>query len=194
MRENIGHIIRSLRESKNLTQADVSFAASLSLRHYQDIEYGKKKIRIDTLGKILGVHKLNLFNFFELYIVEAFYCGGIQALRSIISSESYTFCRVNSEGLMVEMCERSVEVFGFTRDETVGRKFFWENLANNMEILFCKSLFKLIKTFKPNPMPWTGNILVKGNGVSRVRGYWKYNLNEKGAIVDFEMISFNVES
>lgn len=57
--EEIGKKIKKLRESKNLSQMDVAYKASLSLSALSCIERAVKKLNIDTLerlSKVLGVH------------------------------------------------------------------------------------------------------------------------------------------
>lgn len=57
-RNSIGEKIRHLRNGLSFTQAEVAEKAAIPFRTYQDIEYGKRMPRAETLGKIasaLGV-------------------------------------------------------------------------------------------------------------------------------------------
>ncbi len=50
--EEIGHIIRELREQKGLTQEELSGFATLDRTHYSKIERGLRSPTIDTIFKI----------------------------------------------------------------------------------------------------------------------------------------------
>lgn len=193
MNKDIGSLLRSLRESQLLTQFQISSEAGLSLRHYQDIEYGNKNIRVGTLGKILKVHNLNIYNFFDSYVTEIFYKDGIGALRNFVDSQGFSFCRTDKNGLITEVCPRGGELTGYDSEEVVGKMYFWDTLESELEKVFTKNLLKIVLLFKPKPMAWSGYIKTKKGKKTNVRGYWRYGLGEDGEICEFEMISFRIE-
>jgi transcriptional regulator with XRE-family HTH domain len=49
----IGQRIRNVRIKRKMTQADLAYAADLSLSHISDIELGKKEMHIPTFVKII---------------------------------------------------------------------------------------------------------------------------------------------
>lgn len=53
--KQIGQRIRTARLAKKMSQADLAFAADVSLPHISDIELGKKQLSILTFSKIIEV-------------------------------------------------------------------------------------------------------------------------------------------
>ncbi len=60
LNKNLGTIIRQLRTDSNMTQAELAAKADITWRYLSDIEYGKRAVSIDVLGRIAEVFHLRL--------------------------------------------------------------------------------------------------------------------------------------
>lgn len=58
--EEIGKILKTAREEKKLTQAEVAKKAELSTNYYAAVERGEENISLDNLKKILEVLNITI--------------------------------------------------------------------------------------------------------------------------------------
>jgi len=61
----IGQRIRALRETKNMAQKDLAYAADLDRTYIASVECGKRNISIVNIEKIANALKVSLKEFFE---------------------------------------------------------------------------------------------------------------------------------
>ncbi|MFQ5587716.1 MAG: helix-turn-helix domain-containing protein [Nitrospiria bacterium] len=63
----LGRVLRSLREARGLTQADME-TMGISHRYYQRIERGRSNVTIKTLVKIAGSLGVEIEDIFQLML------------------------------------------------------------------------------------------------------------------------------
>lgn len=90
---SLGQLLKKIRLNLNCSQLDVALNAGMSIRHYQNIEYGHVKCRIDTLEKILATLNCNFFGFYEQLIFELFKNGNSIELKKYLIPDSYILIR-----------------------------------------------------------------------------------------------------
>jgi len=61
----VGRALRAIRLAKHFSQETVSESIGITPRYYQQIEAGEAHLRIAGLQKILDIHEVDLFSFFE---------------------------------------------------------------------------------------------------------------------------------
>ena len=176
----IAKFLMQIRKSKKLSQADTANLAAISVRHYQDLEYGLRKCRIDTLSKILAIHKLNLFNFFEEYLISEFYQNGISELSLALNSLPFTIIQFNASG----------EITGQEKQNLAPGNKIWDLIVNSSEKAFIQGLLPLLLKEKPYPFPWSGQVIDSQGKPVKVKCYWRYVRSSPECIDGFEVISF----
>ena len=115
----IGKILKHIRVKTKQSQYDVALKSGLSIRHYQNIEYGKIKCQMDTLSKILSVYELTIFNFFTDFILEHFYHEGVDFLYDLFGKHYFGFRRFDFEGTCIHQGEYDEYITGMKYEEVV---------------------------------------------------------------------------
>ncbi len=172
--KTVGRYLRTLRESKGLSQSEVSHQSQLSTRHYQDIEYGARKFRLDTLCRVLAVYGLDFINFFDSFFVHEFQKKGEAGLNTLLHECSYFRAQVDAKGLIIKMNADDSLSDELPIDEIEGQKYIWDFLTDTTEKNFVKNVFPSVLKFKPTTSSWSGEILSKSNIRLPVRAYWRY--------------------
>lgn len=190
----IGKYLKNIRKKKGFSQAYIATKATLSLRHYQDIEYGKRKCRIDTLAKVLSLYSLNLFNFFDSFLIDGFAETSYEKLSEMLGTNKFSCARCNCDGLFTKVGPGGAELTGYNQDEVENKMYVWDMINSDIERIFAKAVIKVITTIKPRPFPWQGEIRTKDNKVILVKGFWRYIYNEKKEIVELDLVSYCVNS
>lgn len=187
--KKIGTYLRKLRENKSLTQSNLALQADLSLRHYQDIEYGLRRSRIDTLQKVLSIYKINIFDFLHSHVIDEFYKTGSEVLYSFLDQEDFTVCRLDNNGVYTYLSNHGPAVI---KDKSVtdlmGKGKMWDYLQSPIERLFLESIFSLVLKIKPTPFPWKGNLARSDGEVIPIVAFWRYVQDDKGSIL--EIVAF----
>ena len=172
--KTVGRYLRTLRESKGLSQSEVSHQSQLSTRHYQDIEYGARKFRLDTLCRVLAVYGLDFINFFDSFFIHEFQKKGESGLNTLLHECSYFRAQVDAKGLITKMSADDSLSGEISIDEIEGQKYVWDFLNDATEKNFVKNVFPSVLKFKPTTASWSGDILSKSNQRLPVRVYWRY--------------------
>jgi PAS domain S-box-containing protein len=187
----LGSCLRQLRESQAFSQINVAEQAQLSIRNYQDIEYGVRKCRIDTVSKILEVYNLTIFNFFDAYLMEEFYKTGFEPLNQILSEENFAISSINTEGIFTYAGPNILNLIGYQANEIVGKMYLWETVKLPQEKLFVEGVFKLIQLTRPHPFSWQGQLISKTGNAVTVKVYWRYNYDKESKLVGYDFANFN---
>ena len=65
IREKIGQRIKAIREEKELSQKDISYAADLDRSYIASVENGKRNVSIVNIEKIAHALKVSVHVFFN---------------------------------------------------------------------------------------------------------------------------------
>lgn len=190
----IGKYLKNLRKSNKLSQAVIAKKADLSVRHYQDIEYGNRKCRIDTLTKILSIYSLSLFNFFDSFLIDGFTKTSYERLSEILNTTSFSCAKCNRDGLFTKVGPGGAELTGYPKEDVENKMYIWDMMNSDIEKMFAKASLKLVITIKPRPFPWQGQIRTKDNRLITVKGYWRYCFDENNEVTELDLVSFCVNS
>lgn len=190
----IGQILRSLRNKKKLSQLEVALQCNLSPRHYQELEYGKKNCQIDTLTKILNVYDMNIFSFFTSFFVDEFNINGVKGLYEILGNEAFGHRAFDLEGTVVYQCPYSIKITGMKDEDVIGKMKIWSDLTDPAMITFIQMSLKYFVNYLPTPPSWKVRIRNHANNTSHpFVGYLRYKRDSNEKVTGFEIIIFPLD-
>jgi transcriptional regulator with XRE-family HTH domain len=185
----IGQILKLIRNKKKQTQYDVALKSGLSIRHYQNIEYGKIKCQMDTLSKILSIYELTIFNFFTEFVLEHYYHDGVEILYDLFGNNYFGFRRFDFEGTCIYQNEYDELITGMKYEDVVGKVKLWDDVEDEKLKNFIALSFKyFIKTL---PRNFSMKVDIKNHllGTSKTyMGYYRFEKNKAGKKIAIEVI------
>jgi len=190
----IGHILRALRKKSKLSQLEVSFQSNVSIRNYQEIEYGNKNCQIDTLSKILQIYNINIFTFFNSYFIDEFRVNGVGPLYEVFGSNAFGYRKFDCTGTVIYQCPHSSFITGMSDEDVLNKMKVWSDLSDPSMVIFIKNGFKALIRLQPTPPSWKVNILNhKTKTTSPFMGYMRYSRNSFQELIGIEIIIFPVD-
>lgn len=166
----IGTNLKELRQNSGSSQLKLAIDCGISLRHYQDIEYGRRNIQLSTLTKILSHYKISIFSYFECIFYSSFHRRGYDGIRSLLSDEEFIYVVLDFSGRIKSINTGAEKIVQVQREDVVGEKI--QNFFHNKEEIDFYRKFKnhfLEKSIKP--FVWKGYIENGGN-ILLVKGTW----------------------
>lgn len=185
--KRIGFQVKLLRARHDLRQSDVSAGCKISNRHYQDIEYGNRQLRLETLNKILKYYGLHLFNFFEEIALASFYQNGEEELEEFLEEGCFLFAELDEDGLIKRINEHCEKVIGYTANDVSLNMNAQDFIADENEKKFYRDFLPLARRHNIQPIIWEGKLNVKNKKIIRVRGTWRYP-SSKNALQIFALV------
>ncbi len=190
----IGEILKSLRKKKGLSQLEASLRSEVSLRHYQEIEYGKKNCQINTLTRILKIYEVNIFSFFNSFFIDEFFHNGVEHLYDIFGDRAFGYRRFDLKGTVTYQCKYSVEITGMTDDQVIGKMKIWSDLSDPSMAIFVKTSLKYFVNYLPTPPAWKASIKNHVTNISRpFMGFCRFTRNAKNKVIGLEIIIFPLD-
>ncbi len=185
----VGKILKLIRIKKKKSQNEVALNSGLSIRHYQNIEYGKVKCQVDTLSKILSVYELTIFNFFTEFLLDQYYQEGVEFLYDLFGNNYFGFRRFDLEGTCIHQGEYDEYITGMKYEEVVGKVKLWHDIEDEKMKSFVSLSFKYFIKTLPRNFSVKTNIKNHLLGTSKpYMGYCRFEKNKTGKKMAIEII------
>lgn len=187
----LGQILKKLRIKHKLSQLELSLQCGLSVRHYQEIEYGKKNCQVNTLTKILEIYNINIFSFFTSFFIDEFNHNGVDGLYEIFGEKAFGLRRFDLDGTVTYQCPHSVTITGMSDDEVLGKMKIWSDLSDPAMIKVVKVSVKHFFKYLPTLPSWKVNIKNHiSNTTHPYLGFARYIKNKRGKVSGLEILIF----
>jgi len=187
----IGSNLKELRKNSGSSQLKLALDCGISLRHYQDIEYGRRNIQLSTLTKILSHYQISLFSYFECIFYSSFHRKGYDGVRSLLSDDEFIYVVLDLDGRIKSLNKGAEKIVQVEREAVMGEKII-NFFRNKNEIDFYRKFKDQFLDNSVKPFVWKGYIENAGNTLL-VKGTWNV-CNDSNLIEVFAINLTGVEN
>jgi len=190
-KKHLGKNVANARMRIKMTQKDLALAVGVSIRHIQEIEYGRTDIKLSILEKIAV--KLGLEPFQLLILNNG---AGSEVAREICPLKFPNIsCPADAievpiqifdaSGTIVFSTAKSSLYLGYSMSEICFKKKIWDFLADEEEQLSLKSYLAHLLEHKIRPLPISTTTLRKDGVKVPVLMDWSYIKDDQQGIAGF---------
>lgn len=207
----IGGRLRALRREQNMTQAELSAAAGVDQRHYQDLEAGKVDVKISMLQRLAEFHQVTVTSFFHWDVEDLLRVWLPPRGLLDVTDNDFSFDRIPQYALHWKALEVPVSVIdrsGLFRyvnpawerhwgraADVVNTRHVWEQFADERVRDFVRASCRFVVTGEAPPVPMLldGHRTASG-GANPVKIDWEIIRDDRDKVCGVITLSWCVSS